>query len=103
MDLYFQGRAWFSKGVTPEHMARAGGFFQRALTIDPCSVEVLVGMALVDLSMGAALLTDDRGAKQMRSMPFHSPLITQWPTLSWVAFTFGQTVLPKGLLNASKR
>jgi TolB-like protein/class 3 adenylate cyclase len=63
MDLYFQGRAWFSKGVTPEHMARAGGFFQRALAIDPCGVEALVGMALVDLVMGAALLTDDRGAR----------------------------------------
>jgi TolB-like protein len=63
MDLYFQGRAWFSKGITPEHMARAGGFFQRALAIDPCNVEVLVGMALVDTVIGAALLTDDRDAR----------------------------------------
>jgi TolB-like protein/class 3 adenylate cyclase len=63
MDLYFQGRDWFSKGLTLEHMARAGGFFQRALAIDPCSVEALVGMALVDLVMGAAFLTDDRGAR----------------------------------------
>ena len=35
----------------------------------------------------------------MRSRPFHSPLITHWHTWSWVASTFGQTVLPKGLLN----
>jgi TolB-like protein/class 3 adenylate cyclase/Flp pilus assembly protein TadD len=63
MDLYFQGRAWFSKGLTPEYMARAGGFFQRALVIDPRSAEALVGMALVDLAMATAILTDDRAAR----------------------------------------
>ena len=31
MDLYFQGRAWFNKGLTPEYMAQARGFFERAL------------------------------------------------------------------------
>jgi TolB-like protein len=63
MDLYFQGRFWFSKGLNPEHMARAGGFFQRALAIDHRSVEALVGMAVVDLATGSAFLTDDRGAR----------------------------------------
>ena len=27
MDLVFQGRAWFNKGLTPDYMARARGFF----------------------------------------------------------------------------
>jgi hypothetical protein len=27
MDLYFQGRAWLNKGLTPDHMARARSFF----------------------------------------------------------------------------
>ena len=35
MDLYFQGVAWFNKGPTPEHMAQARGFFERALALDP--------------------------------------------------------------------
>jgi TolB-like protein/Flp pilus assembly protein TadD len=63
MDLYFQGRAWFNKILNPAHMTQARGFFQRALVVDPHSVEALVGMALVDLVTGSALLTDDRGAR----------------------------------------
>jgi TolB-like protein/class 3 adenylate cyclase/Tfp pilus assembly protein PilF len=63
MDLYFQGRAWFNKGLNPENMTQARGFFQRALAVDPHSVEALVGMAVVDLAMASALLTDDRGAR----------------------------------------
>ena len=31
MDLYFQGLAWFNKGVTPDNVAKARGFFDRAL------------------------------------------------------------------------
>ena len=31
MDFYFQGMAWFNKGPTPDHMARARSFFQMAL------------------------------------------------------------------------
>ena len=31
MDLYFQGLAWLNKGTTPDHMAQARSFFDRAL------------------------------------------------------------------------
>ena len=51
MDLYFQGRAWLNKGLTPEHMAQARGFFERALALDPRNIEALVGMARVDVAM----------------------------------------------------
>ena len=34
-DLIFQGRAWLNKGITPEYMAQARGFFDRALALDP--------------------------------------------------------------------
>src|SRR5262249_40116942 len=47
-DLVFQGFACSYKGPTPEHMARARGFFERALAIDPRSVGALVGMATID-------------------------------------------------------
>jgi TolB-like protein len=63
MDLCFQGWAWKSKGITAEHMTKARGFFERALIIDPRSVEALVGMADVDFILGAGLLTDDRAAR----------------------------------------
>ncbi len=62
MDLNFQGRAWWHKGPTPEYMAQARGFFERALALDPDNVEALVGMASVDVAVGGALLTDDKMA-----------------------------------------
>ena len=35
MDLYFQGLAWFNKGHTPDTIAQARSFYDRALTTDP--------------------------------------------------------------------
>ena len=63
MDLHFQGRAWLNKGQTPECMARARTFFQRALTLDSGSVEAMLGLAMVDATVGAADMTDDRLAR----------------------------------------
>jgi TolB-like protein/class 3 adenylate cyclase/Tfp pilus assembly protein PilF len=59
-DLVFQGFARSYKGLTPEYMAQARDFFERALEIDPRSIGALVGMARVDLTMGAAVLADER-------------------------------------------
>jgi TolB-like protein len=63
MDLNFQGRAWWNKGPTPEHMTQARGFFEGALALDPRNIEAMVGMASVDVAVGAALLTDDRSVR----------------------------------------
>jgi hypothetical protein len=41
MELCFQGWNQRNKGTTPEHIAQARGFFERALMLDPCSVEAL--------------------------------------------------------------
>ncbi|GIQ71649.1 adenylate/guanylate cyclase domain-containing protein [Bradyrhizobium sp. RD5-C2] len=60
MDLTFQGQACSYEGSNPEHLARARNFFERALAIDSRGVGALVGVATVDLMMGATLLTDDR-------------------------------------------
>ena len=38
MDLYFQGLAWLNKGRTPDHVAQARSFFDRALTADPDNI-----------------------------------------------------------------
>jgi TolB-like protein/class 3 adenylate cyclase len=63
MDLHFQGRAWLNKGLTPEHVAQASSFFERALAVDPVNVEALVGWAQADMSSGAGFLTDERAAR----------------------------------------
>jgi TolB-like protein/class 3 adenylate cyclase/Tfp pilus assembly protein PilF len=59
-DLYFQGRAWASRGATSEYMAQARGFYERALGLDPRNIDAIVGMATVDITMAVNLLTDDR-------------------------------------------
>ena len=59
-DLCFQGAAWFNRGRTPEHIAQARGFYERALALEPGNVEALVGTALVNFGIGTNFLTDDR-------------------------------------------
>jgi TolB-like protein/class 3 adenylate cyclase len=63
MDAYFQGRANFNKGSTPEFLAHAQSFFERALALDPRNVDALSGAAVVDVSIGAGFLTDERTAR----------------------------------------
>jgi TolB-like protein/class 3 adenylate cyclase len=53
MDLYFQGLAWLNKGVTPDHVAKARGFFDRALAADPDNIDALTGSAFADTIEGA--------------------------------------------------
>jgi len=63
MDLYFQGLAWFYKGPTSENLARARGFFERALALDPGNVDALVWIATADIVSGPALFSVDRAAR----------------------------------------
>ncbi|WOH60136.1 winged helix-turn-helix domain-containing protein [Bradyrhizobium sp. BWC-3-1] len=62
MDLYFQGRAFQNKGITPAFAARARDFFVRALALDPDNIEAAVAAAAVDVSMGSAIMADDAPA-----------------------------------------
>jgi TolB-like protein/Flp pilus assembly protein TadD len=62
-DLFFQGKTLVNKGLTPEYLAQARGFFERALTLDTKNVGAIVWMANVDLSVGATFLRDERVAR----------------------------------------
>ncbi|WP_375775568.1 adenylate/guanylate cyclase domain-containing protein [Bradyrhizobium sp. ma5] len=62
-DLYFQGIACLHKGMTNETLARSRGFLERALALDPGSIDALVGLANIDATIGLAFLTDDRAAR----------------------------------------
>src|SRR6516162_3165379 len=42
-DFYLQGEAWVNRGITFENMAKARGFFERALALDAQNVDALVG------------------------------------------------------------
>ncbi|MDI1261879.1 MAG: adenylate/guanylate cyclase domain-containing protein [bacterium] len=60
VDLNFQGKAWYNKGPTPEYMAQARAFFQRSLALDSANIEAMVGVAMVDATVGATDMADDR-------------------------------------------
>src|SRR3984885_10438370 len=62
LDLYFQGLAWFNKGRTPDSMAQARSFFDRALTADPDNVDALVGSARAHQIEGVFFFVTDRAA-----------------------------------------
>ena len=82
MDLYFQGLAWFNKGLTPDNVAQARSFFDRALTADPDNVDALIGSARADATEGAnSFVTDPMAAfaaaeakltKALSSVPDHA-------------------------------
>ena len=82
MDLYFQGLALLNKGYTPDNVAQARSFFDRALAADPDNVDALVGSGRADAVEGARLfLTDPIAAfaaaeakltKALSSVPDHA-------------------------------
>ena len=59
MDLYFQGLAWLNKGTTPDNVAQARSFYDRALNADPDNVDALVGSAAADAVAAAATFVSD--------------------------------------------
>jgi TolB-like protein/Flp pilus assembly protein TadD len=59
IDLVFQGKAWFNKGLTPDYMAHARSFFEKAMALDPGNIEAMVGSARVDIALGASYMADD--------------------------------------------
>ena len=59
MDLYFQGLAWLNKGVTPDYIAQAQSFFDRALSVDPDNVDALIGLASADMAAGVLSFVAD--------------------------------------------
>ena len=82
MDLYFQGLAWLNKGMTPDNVAQARSFFDRALAADPDNVDALIGSARADVREGAILFVTDPMAafaaaeakltKALSSVPDHA-------------------------------
>ena len=63
MDLVFQGSSWANKGLTPDCMAKAHRFYEKAIALDPENVEAMVGLARADTLLGAAVMTDDWSAR----------------------------------------
>ena len=82
MDLYFQGLAWLNRGTTPDNVAQARRFFDRALTADPDNVDALCASARTDVAGGALSFVADplaafsaaeaKFARVLSSVPDHA-------------------------------
>jgi TolB-like protein len=62
MDFCFQGRATLNRGNSPEILAKAREFFERALELDRGNIDALVGLGTVDASIGSSFMGDDPGS-----------------------------------------
>jgi tetratricopeptide (TPR) repeat protein len=62
MDLYLQGMAHANRGASPEYLAQARDYFERALALDPGNIEALVGTATVDVRSASYIMADERAA-----------------------------------------
>jgi TolB-like protein/class 3 adenylate cyclase len=67
MDLFFQGLSWVHRGRTPNHIAQARSFFDRALASDPDNIDALVGSAATDIADGGNSFVADPGAAFARA------------------------------------
>ncbi|HEY3793891.1 MAG TPA: adenylate/guanylate cyclase domain-containing protein [Bradyrhizobium sp.] len=63
MDLYFQGRACWNKGMTPEYLTQARDFCERALALDAENVEAMVCWAMVVATVAGSFASDDRASQ----------------------------------------
>ena len=92
MDLYFQGVAWFYKGLTPHNMVQARSYFDRALIADPDNVDALIGLAGAEAIEGVNSFATDPVAsfaaaeakltKALSSVPDHA-VCHMWLALLW--------------------
>jgi TolB-like protein/class 3 adenylate cyclase len=53
MDLYFEGMAWFNRGLTRDTLAQARICFDRAIIADRDNVDALIGSARTHVNAGA--------------------------------------------------
>ena len=97
MDLYFQGAAAYHKGVTPENMTQARGFYERALTLDPGNIEALVGNARVDMISLSAFSTDDRAARAAAAEAAVTKVLSLAPNHALAQYVLG------GVYNSTNR
>jgi TolB-like protein/Tfp pilus assembly protein PilF len=57
------GSVWFSRGITPENLAQARGFCERALALDQNNEMALVMTAFVDFYVATNFFSEDRTAR----------------------------------------
>ena len=90
MDLYLQGMAWLNKGRNPDDVARARGFFERALALDPDNLNAALGKAAADFQVVVSYSVDDR-TERIHSVEANlNRVLSQSPNNAWAHFLMGR-------------
>jgi TolB-like protein len=79
LELCFQGMVWIYRGPTRENLAAARDFFERALHVDPNSVEALLGKARVEASFGTTFVDENRWAHFAAAEPLLAEVLALAP------------------------
>jgi TolB-like protein len=88
-DLYFQGMAWFNRGLRPDTLVRARGFFERALALDPGNLDAELGTAQVDAQLGFSYLTDNPRGHCAAAEPILTKVLSLAPNNAWAHYWSG--------------
>ena len=88
-DLYFQGMAWFNNGLRPDTLARARGFFERALALDPNNLDAELGTAQVDALLGYSYLIDDPRGYYAAAEPILTKVLSLAPNNAGAHYWLG--------------
>ncbi|OKO67889.1 adenylate/guanylate cyclase domain-containing protein [Bradyrhizobium sp. NAS96.2] len=96
LDLYFQGIARWNKQWTPEHMAQARRFFERALQLDPGNVEAQVGIAAVDVASAGFFLADDTNVRLAAAEATLSKVLSLAPQHAYAHMLLGVIQMSTG-------
>jgi tetratricopeptide (TPR) repeat protein len=86
MDLYFQGQAWFNKGLNRENLTQARGFFERALALDPDNLSASMARANVDLIFAGSYMVEDRAKRLAAVEATVIKLLAQDPNSAYLHF-----------------
>ena len=89
MDLYFQGRLWLNKAMSPETLDKARGYFERALALDPGNLLAVHGVALVDTFAAITYIVDDFAARLAAAEAALVSLLLLEPDNAKFRFTYG--------------
>ncbi len=89
MDLYFQGRGWINKAMTPATLDRARGYFVRAAALDPDNLAAIHGTAVVDTLAVATYSTDEPAARANAAQATLAQLLLREPSNARFRFTMG--------------
>jgi tetratricopeptide (TPR) repeat protein len=87
MDLYFQGM-----GRNPDDVARAHGFFECALALDPGNLDAALGKAAADFQVAISYSVDDKTERLHSIEAKLNRVLSQSPNNAWAHFMMGRVL-----------